>query len=92
MSRGPGAVIGPPRAVRRSHHGSRPMFSQGPMINPARTSSERSSPNASTTASSPPRFASGYATSPASAEPSTTGAVSSYPAVWGAAYTEQLDT
>ncbi len=79
---GPGASTGPPRAMRFSHHGSRPTFSQGPRISPARTSSARS-PKAATAASSPPRLASGYSTSPASGEPSTSAPLSSSPGAQG---------
>ncbi len=92
-SRGPGASTGPPRAIRFSHQGSRPTFSYGPMISPARASTERSGPKASRTASSPPRLSWAYSVCPASAEASaTTGASSVDPAGGAHAYTERLDT
>ncbi len=49
----PGATTRPPRAIRPSHHGSRPMSSCRPRIKPARTS--RASGNDSKTASSASR-------------------------------------
>lgn len=38
-SAGPGASVGPPRAIRFSHHGNRPTSSPGPRISPARATS-----------------------------------------------------
>ncbi len=89
---GPGARTGPPRAIRFSHQGSRPTFSYGPRIRPARTSSVRSAPKAAPAASSPPRLASAYGTSPSSGDPATSGPSSASPAAGGQAYTERLDT
>lgn len=91
-SAGPGARTGPPRAIRPSHQGSRPTFSYGPMIRPARTSSVRSAPNAAVAASSPPRLDSAYGMSPSSGDPSTSGPSSASPAAGGQAYTDRLDT
>ena len=54
-SGGLGASTSPPRSMRSSHHGRRPMFSCGPRIVAALANSARS-PNAASAASSPPRF------------------------------------
>ena len=70
-SAGPGARVGPPRARRSSHQGSRPTSSPGPRMRPARAS--RTGPSKSRVASSPPRLSAGYVVAAASGSASTTG-------------------
>ena len=51
-SSGPGASTSPPREMRRNHHGSRPTFSRGPRMSPARRCTTRSGPSSRSRASS----------------------------------------